>query len=136
FHHPRRWRVAGVRGTQIHLDSADGSGILITVEPPARVPTGAQFLAESRGWLLDQKARVMKIEPAQTVRESPPLEHFSLAAEVRGKRVLTDYYVTNKPAGGATLAARLLPNELAALQLEIERLARSVELTPRSGGQK
>src|SRR5207245_7588149 len=48
FLYPRRWRVAGVQGQQITLDSADGSGVLLTVDPPQRVPTGAQFLNESR----------------------------------------------------------------------------------------
>jgi hypothetical protein len=44
--------------------------------------------------------------------------------------VLMDYYVARQDNGGATLAARLLPGaELAALQKEIERIARSVTIT-------
>ena len=39
FLHPRRWRVAGVQGQQVALDSAEGSGLLITVDPLKRVPT-------------------------------------------------------------------------------------------------
>ena len=47
-----------------------------------------------------------------------------------GQRVLLDYYiVTNPPLGGATLAARVLPSDLATLRSELERIARSVTIT-------
>jgi hypothetical protein len=129
FLYPRRWRVASVRGPQVTLDSADGSGLVLTVEPLSRVPTGAQFLTESRDWLQGQKAKLLRTEPPQEVQANPKLEHFSLQAEVGGDKVLLDYYVTRHAGGGATLAARLLPAELPALQGEVERLARSVVIT-------
>jgi hypothetical protein len=132
FLYARRWRVAGVRGNQVALDGADGSGMLLTVEPPAKVPTGAAFLIESRDWLAGQKARVLRAEPPRSVQASPPLEHFALEAEIAGQRVLMDYYVTRQPAGGVTLAARLLPNGLAALQIEVERIARSIVVEQKS----
>src|SRR5262249_18295988 len=56
FQHPRRWRVASVRGPQVALDGADGSGLLVTVEALKRLPSGTQFLTESRDWLAGQKA--------------------------------------------------------------------------------
>ena len=68
FLYPRRWRVAQVRGSQVALDGADGSGLLITVDPPERVPTGRQFLAESRAWLEKQKGRVLRAERSRTRR--------------------------------------------------------------------
>jgi hypothetical protein len=34
--------------------------------------------------------------------------------------------VTRQKAGGATLAARLLPDDLAALQKDVERIAKSI----------
>ena len=40
FLHPRRWRVAGVRGAQVALDETGGNGLLLTLEPAATVPTG------------------------------------------------------------------------------------------------
>ena len=43
-------------------------------------------------------------------------------------KVLMDYYVARQATGGATLAARLLPNNLAAVQKEVEAIARSVRL--------
>jgi hypothetical protein len=39
-----------------------------------------------------------------------------------------DYYVLRQAPGGATLAARLLPADLAGLQKEVERIARSVQI--------
>ncbi len=58
FLYARRWHVAGVRGAQVALDSADGSGILLTLDPLTRAATGERFLAESRDWLSKQQARL------------------------------------------------------------------------------
>ncbi len=128
--YPRRWRVAGVRGRQIGLDEANGSGVLLTLEVPGRLPTGAAFLAESREWLLKQKAKVLGTVPPQQVQAAPKaLEHFALDAEVSGQRVLMDYYVVRQSQGGATLAARLLTNDLGNLTQDVERIARSVTIT-------
>jgi hypothetical protein len=128
FLYPRRWRVAGVRnGRQVALDETNGSGLLLTLEPPGRVPTGAQFLAESRAWLHQQKARVLReYAPRQL---AGGLEHFAVDMELADKRAVLDYYVVRQAAGGATLAARLLPADLANLQAEVERIARSVAIT-------
>jgi hypothetical protein len=133
FLYPRRWRVQGVRGSQVTLDGADGSGLLLTVDTAARTPTGAQFLAESRGWLEKQKARLLRVEPPRRVQERPPLEQFALEAEMGGQKFLMDYYVTRQAPGGVTLAARLLPADLAALRQEVERIARSVLVTAAPG---
>jgi hypothetical protein len=131
FLYPRRWHVASVRGTQVALDGADGSGLLLTLDPPNRATTGERFLNESRDWLVKEKARVLRVEQPRTVRASPILEHFSLQAEM-GKQTFTmDYYVTRQDNGGATLAARLPPGDLAALQKEVGRIAASVVITRR-----
>jgi hypothetical protein len=129
FLYPRRWHVAGVRGTQVALDSADGSGLLLTLDPTSRATTGERFLAESRDWLVKQKARLLRVDQPRTVRASPVLEHFSLQAEMGKQTFVMDYYVTRQNNGGATLAARLPPRDLAALQKEVERIAASVVIT-------
>jgi len=129
FLYPRRWHVASVRGSQVTLDSADGSGILLTLEPLARAPSGQRFLTESRDWLGKQQARLLRIEPPRTVRSSPVLERFSIEAEMGKQKFVMDYYVTRQTNGGATLAARLLPRDLAVLQKEVERIAFSVAVT-------
>jgi hypothetical protein len=128
--HPRRWRVAGVRGRQLGLDEANGSGLLLTLEPPGRVPTGGQFLAESRAYLEQQKAKVLKTTPP-VLLQGPPheLAHFALDTEAAGQKATMDYYVLRQPQGGAVLAARLLPADLANLQKEVERIARSITVT-------
>jgi hypothetical protein len=139
FLYPRRWRVAAVaRGNQVTLDGADGSGLLLTVEPPAQVPTGNQFLGESRAWLQSQKARVLQVTLPAAVPprggEAPPsvLEHFTVEAEIKGQRVFLDYYVSRQAAGGVTLAARLLPADLAGLRKEVERLAQSLVVSKKN----
>ncbi|HEY7330968.1 MAG TPA: hypothetical protein VH592_25245 [Gemmataceae bacterium] len=129
FLYPRRWHIASVRGPQVALDSADGSGLLLTLEPLTRAPTGARFLAESRDWLNKQQARLSRIEQPRTVRASPVLEQFALEGEMGKQKFVMDYYVTRQNNGGATLAARLLPDDLAALRKEVERIALSVAIT-------
>jgi hypothetical protein len=130
FLYPRRWRVAGVRGRQVALDAADGSGLLLTLESPARTPTGTQFLNESQTYLQQQKVKVMRSEAPQRVQAPPQeLERFGLETEINGQKVQMDYYVVHQARGGATLAARLLPADLAALQKEVEGLARSITIT-------
>jgi hypothetical protein len=131
FVYPRRWRVAGGVGRQVRLDGADGSGLQITLDPPAKVPAGKDFLAESRDYFTAQKAKVLRTEEPSRVRGGAgELEHFTIDVEVKGDRVLMDYYVARQDNGGATLAARLLPGtELTAVQKEVERIAKSVTVT-------
>jgi hypothetical protein len=129
FLYPRRWHVAGVRGSQVTLDGADGSGLLVTLDPLTRAPTGERFLAESRDWLAKQQARLLRVEPPRTVRPSPILEHFALETEMSQQKFVMDYFVTRQNNGGATLAARLPPRDLPALRKEVERIALSVVVT-------
>ncbi|HEV3257832.1 MAG TPA: hypothetical protein VG013_13180 [Gemmataceae bacterium] len=131
FLYPRRWRVAGVRGRQVALDEARGSGLLFTLEPAARVPTGAQFLGESRAYFKQQtKVKVLRVEePRQLQRGPRELERFALDLEVAGKPERMDYFVLRQASGGATLAARLLPADLANLRKDVERIARSAVIS-------
>ena len=60
---------------------------------------------------------------------SPILEHFAIDAEMGKQKFVMDYYVTRQNNGGATLAARLLPRDLADLQKEVAGIAQSVVIT-------
>ncbi len=136
FLYPRRWRVTAVRGAQVTLDGADGSGLLLTVDPADRVPDGARFLAESRAWVGRQQAPITGEGPVRRVRDTPPLEQFALETALGGQKVLMDYYVTRQPAGGATLAARLLPVDRDAARRDLEKLALSIVVTKPTGTAK
>jgi hypothetical protein len=138
FKHPRRWRVAGVRGRQVALDATSGSGVLITLDAPALTPAGPQFQAEVRNWLQQQKAKVFRLDQAQRVTGTErDLEQFSADVELAGQRMVLAYYVTRQANGGATLAARILPADLASLRGELDRIARSVVITkPLAAGAK
>lgn len=129
FVHPRRWWPSGVRGRQVMLDSADGHGVMLTVEPLDRVPTGDQFLAESRKWLEDQKAKLLRIDPVTPVAGVPGMEHFALEAEMGGQKLLMDYHVIRQAGGGATLAARLGNSQQDTARKEVEQIARSLTIT-------
>jgi hypothetical protein len=132
FLYPRRWRVASAQGRQLTLDEGKGSGLLITLEPAERTPTGLQFLTEVRDWLRSQKARELRVDPVRRVAGvAHELEHFAFDAELRNERVALDYYVTRQRDGGATLAARLSAGDQAGLQKDLERIARSLTVTRR-----
>lgn len=130
FLYPRRWRVAGVRGGQIGIDETNGSGLMMTLEAPARVPTAAQYLAESKTWLLKEKARIVRVADPRSLRDSPnALSQFSIEMETGGKPAVMEYFVIHQRMGGVTIAARLLPTDVAVLKREVERIARSVQIT-------
>jgi hypothetical protein len=131
FLYPRRWRVTWTRGPQVGLDEASGNGLLITVGSTKGTPTALQFQGEVRAWLRQQKSKELRVDAPKRLNASgSTLEQFAIEAEVTGQRVLLDYYIMNNPPlGGATLAARLLPADLSAARLELERIARSVTIT-------
>ncbi len=129
FLYPRRWRVAGVQGRQITLDDGRGHGLLLTVEPLARVPTGAQFLQEARTWLAQQKATILQADGPRVVQNLPrQIEQFALDAQMTGGRVWLDYWVLRQPMGGATVAARLAANDLRGGQRDVHRIVHSVQI--------
>ena len=131
FLYPRRWRLAGGVGRRIQLDAKDGSGLIVALDPPANVPTAVQFLRESRDFFEKQKAKVLRFdEPVRLKTTVGSLDHFTVEVEIKGQRQLMDYYVTAQKDGGATLAASLpVGAEGAAMQKEIERMARSLTVT-------
>jgi len=131
FLHPRRWRVAGVRGRQIALDENDGSGLLLTLEPLKQTPTAAQFLQESKSWLEQQKAKVLRVDPVRQLQGGPKaVEQFSVDVEIDKQRVLMHYLVLRQAKGGATVAARVLPKQQQVILQDIEKIARSVQIQP------
>ncbi len=130
FLHPRRWHIAGVRGRQIGLDEKKGSGLMLTVEPLKQVPVAAEFLREARTYLQGQKVSVVRQEGPAAVQAPPQaVDRFALETVMGKERVTLVYFVIRQPLGGATLVARLLPDDLPALQREVERMARSVVIT-------
>lgn len=129
FLYPRRWRVSGVQGRQVTLDSADGNGLMLTLDSLQKIPTGKQYLAETREWIEKQRGRILRVTAPQLVQPAPlSLEHFAFEAEVMNQKVLLDYFVAVQFAGGATIAARLLPENQAAVRKEVEVIARSLRL--------
>jgi hypothetical protein len=130
FLHPRRWHVAGVRGRQVGVDEKKGSGLLLTFEPLKQLPTAAAFLQEARTYLEKQKATIVAQRPPRVVQAAPlSVERFDLDISMGGQRELLVYFVIRQAGGGATLTARLLPGDAAALSGEVERIARSVRIT-------
>jgi hypothetical protein len=129
FVYPRRWTVRQADQRQIVLEEPGGSSLLITLETPAQTPTGAQFQSEVAQWLRKQTAKVLRGDPPSKVQSSPKeIEHFTFEVQFEKEHVLLDYYVVRQPVGGATFAGRLLAKEAHAMQKEIERIARSLEV--------
>jgi hypothetical protein len=133
--HPRRWRVSRTARGQITLDESGGSGLLITVEPLARVPTANAYMQETRAFLEKQKAKLTRTSPPVRLANAPAeLDQFLFEAQVGGQHVVMDYLIARQPNGGATFAARVLENDRDALVKEVERMARSLTLTRKLEG--
>jgi hypothetical protein len=129
FVHPRRWRVGAVRGTQVTLDGADGTGVLLTVDPLSKVPTAAAYLTESRAWLVKQKATIGRVLPPAKVQGGAGLEHFALEAKIGEEKTWMEYYVARQAKGGVSVAARLPQRDQPAVRRELANLARSLTVT-------
>jgi hypothetical protein len=128
--YPRRWRVGTVRGRQLTLDEPGGNGLLLTLEPLAKLPTTAQFQTEARGYFESQKAKVLRADAPQRLQNTPQqVERFSLDIEMAAQPATMDYFVLRQAKGGATVAARLLPKELATIRGEVEKMIRGVVIT-------
>ncbi len=127
FLYPRRWRVAGVSGKQIAIDENRGNGLLMTLDSLARIPTGAQFLQETRTWLNQQKAAVYRMENPKPL--APGVENFAADVDLAKQRLVLEYYVVRQTQGGATVAARLAPADLVNLRKDVDRIVKSVQIT-------
>ena len=129
FLYPRRWKVMGVRGRQVAVDDANGNGLLLTMEPAAQVPTGAQYLQESQEWLKQQKAKILRVDsPRRLAADRGELEHFILEVQLPAQKVFMDYYVARQALGGATVAARLLTSNALDAKKDVENIAQSITI--------
>jgi hypothetical protein len=129
LNYPRRWHVAGVRGRQLALDEANGNGLLLTLDTSSRVPTAAQFRGEVQDWLVQQKGKILQADPPRRPVLATDPESFAFDVELAGQRVIMSYFVIHQAAGGATLAARLLPADRAGMQADLERIVRSLTIS-------
>src|SRR5262249_36166815 len=110
FLYPRRWRVGRIQGRQVALDEANGNGGLLTGEP-----TVAAFSTEIRAYLTKQGAKILRGDPPRRLHGPPEeLDQFGLDVEMAGRHERLEYFVVRQPTGGATMAARLLANDVAA----------------------
>ena len=129
FEYPRAWKVAGVEGRQVTIDGPNGNGLLLTPLLLKDVPTPAQYLAEARTFIEQQRGKLYGMQPARDLRAEPYLARFALEAEMGGQRLLLDYYILKQRDAGATLMARMLPDAVKGLRPGIERIAKSVVVT-------
>lgn len=124
FLYPRRWRLGSVTPKQIALDEQKGSGLLITLEPLAKMPTAAQYLQEVQTWLKGQKATVNTAAPIKTI--APGIDYFGLDVELNKQRQILLYYVVRQPQGGATVTARVLFQDWNLLRDDVDRVVKSM----------
>ncbi len=136
FTHPRRWRMQAAKGRQLFLDDANGNGLMVTLEPPGSVPTAAAYLAETRAFIVKEKGKVLRTDAPRRMAGPPDeLDQFGLDVDMNNRRERLDYYILRQPSGGATIAARLLPNaDLVAAQRDVERIARGLRVVGTAPG--
>jgi hypothetical protein len=126
FLYPRNWRLAGFNAKQIGVDENRGSGVLITLTPAAQTPNGAQFRQEALQFLTKQNAKFFRDEKPRALPGG--LETFAFDVEVAKERVVLQYYSVRQGNQGATLTARILRENAAQVQSDVERIAKSLQL--------
>jgi hypothetical protein len=130
FQYPRRWRIGNIHGRQITIETENGNGMLLTLEPVKNVPTAANYLSESQAFVKQQNGKLFGTQSPRLLQGGDrSVEQFALEVELGEQRILLDYYVLRQKDGGATLAARLLPGDVKILRPEVERIAKSVVVT-------
>lgn len=132
FLYPRGWRVGAVQGKQVTLDhAAAGAGLLITVEPAAKLPSPDDYLKEVTAFLEKEKAKVTVLSKPNRVRPEPgELHRFALEAAFDKETARMEYAVLKQSDGGAIAAARLPAAAAAAdLKTDVERVMRSLYIS-------
>ncbi len=125
FLYPRRWKVGPPKGRQVTLDEPAGGGLLVTLEPPGKVPTGEAFRRETLDYLRSQK---WPAGEASAVRKVGNLERFGVDAEANGQKVRLEYAVVGGANGGATVAARLPWADREARGKDVDRVLASLRV--------
>jgi len=130
FTYPRRWRISAENGRQITLDGPHGNGVLITADALAKIPTAADYQKENQDFIAKMKGKVIRSEPPRRIAtQSGEGYQFGMDIELNSQPARMEYFVVKQANGGATIGARLQPNEAATLRPEIEALARSLTIT-------
>ncbi len=129
FLYPRRWRVHSEQGRQVMIDADGGNGILLTPLSLKDVPSPPHYAREVQDFWRSQQGKVLGPTPTRRVQTNPDVESFGYEAEMKDQRLVLDYYITRQRDAGATLAARLVPQDAKELRPEVERIARSVVVT-------
>ncbi|HMP04042.1 MAG TPA: hypothetical protein PKD86_01425 [Gemmatales bacterium] len=133
FTYPRSWTLRKADPKQIILDGPGGAGLLLTLEPLAKVPTIEQFKQEASTTLARQAFKVLRQPTIRRVATQPFLiDQFVVEVEAANRTpLLFDYYVIRQTAGGATVAARYTPTQAADSQRAVEVIVRSLRLDAR-----
>jgi hypothetical protein len=131
FVYPRRWRVTSSGDRHVDLATRDGSSLRLTLEPPTRIPPTPQFVSESREYLVAQKGKILRVEEPRPAQGDSARERFGIEVEFGMQRYLMDYHISRQASGGVVIAARLLPTDQAALQRDVDRIARGATITKR-----
>jgi len=130
FIHPRNWRVSATHGRQITIDETRGSGLLLTIEPPDRVPPVQQYQKESQDLLAKYNAKLSRpVGPERVLGTPHEISHFGFDADVGGQSSVLDYYVIRQTPAGATMAGRLRTDDRENLMREVQGIAKTLRLT-------
>ena len=130
FIHPRNWRVSATHGRQITIDETRGSGLLLTIEPPDRVPPVQQYQKESQDLLAKYNAKLSRpVGPERVLGTPHEIAHFGFDADVGGQTSVLDYYVIRQTPAGATMAGRLRTDDRENLMREVQGIAKTLRLT-------
>jgi hypothetical protein len=130
FMYPRQWHVEEAGGRQVRLAEKQGSDLLITLDPPGKAPTAAQFQQEVFTGLTKQKGQLTRpLQNPETIQVgNGTIERFSAEARFGTQLAAFDYYVIRQQGGSATMSLRSVPAQAAQRQREADRIVKSMAL--------
>jgi hypothetical protein len=128
--YPRHWHLRKADHRQLILETADGAGLLVTIEPLAQLPSAAQFQQEAINALTRQSFRILRQHAVRRISPPPKaIDHFFFETSATDRsHWVFDYYVNRQAAGGATFAARYPAASAVNHQRLLEQVVRSFVL--------
>ena len=105
--------------------------MLLTLEPPSKLPTIEEYRKESVAFLKSKGIAVLRQDGAKVVASGVGGDTERATVRIQegqGNPIWMDYYRVRRPLGGTSIAARLPENDPDLSRREIERIAASIRI--------
>lgn len=133
--HPRGWMLANVEKGQFKLETKGGV-VVLTPEPPGGTPTIKDYAAKVAQYLAKMEAAQDAQQRISVLNKSEPQEannatgragNFRYRVKIGADERFLDYWVRETGRRGVTASARLTPDSLERLAMDVAGIVGSIE---------